>query len=102
MSLSDLRYQKSAPHTPLNRGHRPPSKGIVDIVPREKLYASEAEKKAAYRARQKEQEQAQPSYDAGYARRPFEAGMSESAWCSGLWQSYADSGLYELRRKGAA
>jgi hypothetical protein len=57
---------------------------------------SSAERVAKHRLTKK-------SYDAGYARQPF-AGAPEhdlAGWCKGLWQSWADTGLYDLTPKAA-
>ncbi len=32
------------------------------------------------------------AYEAGYARKPSSEDLDVSAWCEGLWQSYADTG----------
>lgn len=49
----------------------------------------------------KEPMNAKESYEAGYARKPYEKGMDEAAWCRGRWQEQADSGAYNLMPMGS-
>jgi hypothetical protein len=58
-------------------------------MPREKVWESDAERKAAKRQHDR-------LYDLGYQRQPFPPELlgdrdAEAAWCSGVWRAQAEA-----------